>query len=146
MLKNPKLEERRKNMPLEVKILMDKTFAIVEQLDIVLKSQNKTQKDLADLLSKRESEISKWMRGTHNFTQKTIAKIEAVLGETITMCPKDVKLPVYNIFVLNAEQNALSKNNLPRSGNTAVKDNRYFTASVKAGDQVVCEDLCAQLN
>lgn len=80
-------------MPVDVIIFMDKTFAIVEQIDIVLKKQNKTQKDLADLLGKRESEISKWMRGTHNFTQKTIAKIEAVLGETITMCPKDIKLP-----------------------------------------------------
>ncbi|WP_275441315.1 helix-turn-helix domain-containing protein [Lepagella muris] len=41
------------------------------------------QKDLASMLDKKESEISKWMRGTHNFTIETISQIEKVLGEPI---------------------------------------------------------------
>ena len=40
-------------------------------------------KDLAEMLGKKESEISKWMRGTHIFTIGTIAAIEAALGEPI---------------------------------------------------------------
>ncbi len=32
------------------------------------------------MLDKNESEISKWMRGTHNFTIETISQIENVLG------------------------------------------------------------------
>ncbi len=35
------------------------------------------------MLDKNESEISKWMRGTHNFTIDTIAQIEKALGEPI---------------------------------------------------------------
>lgn len=35
------------------------------------------------MLGKKEPEISKWMRGTHNFTIGTIAAIEAALGEPI---------------------------------------------------------------
>jgi transcriptional regulator with XRE-family HTH domain len=35
------------------------------------------------MLHKRESEISKWMRGTHNFTIDTLVAIERVLGEPI---------------------------------------------------------------
>lgn len=32
------------------------------------------------MLNKKESEISKWMRGTHNFTLDTISSIEQALG------------------------------------------------------------------
>ncbi|MCI5451072.1 helix-turn-helix transcriptional regulator, partial [bacterium] len=41
---------------------------------------NLTQKDFAQKLHKRESEISKWLTGRHNFTMQTIAKIETALG------------------------------------------------------------------
>ena len=43
-------------------------------------SNNLTQKDLARRLHKRESEISKWLTGRHNFTIQTIAKVETALG------------------------------------------------------------------
>lgn len=60
------------------------SFAIVDRIDEIMKKKPElTQRTLADRLGKRESEISKWMRGTHNFTLKTIAKLEAVLGEPI---------------------------------------------------------------
>ena len=36
------------------------------------------QKGLAEKLGKSEAEISKWLSGTHNFTLRSIAKIEAV--------------------------------------------------------------------
>lgn len=35
------------------------------------------------MLGKKESEISKWMRGTHNFTIETILSIERVLDTHI---------------------------------------------------------------
>ncbi len=35
------------------------------------------------MLGKNESEISKWMRGTHNFTIDTISSIEEALGMPI---------------------------------------------------------------
>lgn len=41
------------------------------------------QKDLAMRLGKKEPEISKWMRGTHNFTIDTLVSIEEALGEPI---------------------------------------------------------------
>lgn len=40
------------------------------------------------MLGKSEAEISKWMRGTHNFTLDTILNIEEALQEPI--------LTVYN--------------------------------------------------
>lgn len=35
------------------------------------------------MLGKTEAEISKWMRGTHNFTIDTLISIENALGEPI---------------------------------------------------------------
>lgn len=40
-------------------------------------------KDLALRLGKSEAEISKWMRGTHNFTIDTLVSIEDALDATI---------------------------------------------------------------
>ncbi len=48
-----------------------------------------TQKDLANLLGKKESEISRWMTGTHNFTLRSIAKIEKALNVSIFDINKD---------------------------------------------------------
>ena len=42
-----------------------------------------TQKDFARLLNKRDSEISKWLTGRHNFTTQTIARIETALGSKL---------------------------------------------------------------
>ncbi|QSE99361.1 helix-turn-helix transcriptional regulator [Fulvivirga lutea] len=71
----------------EVKRQVDHSFAIVDQIHAILESKGMTQRDLAILLEKRESEVSKWMRGTHNFTLKSISKLEVVLGESIIITP-----------------------------------------------------------
>jgi transcriptional regulator with XRE-family HTH domain len=34
-------------------------------------------------MKKRPSEINKWLKGNHNLTLKTLAKLEAELGEPI---------------------------------------------------------------
>ena len=39
-----------------------------------------SQKDFARMVGKTETEVSRWLGGTHNFTLKTIAKISSVLG------------------------------------------------------------------
>jgi transcriptional regulator with XRE-family HTH domain len=80
---NEKLSKIRAATPKEVKGMIDHSFAIVDRIDAILQRKNISQRDLAEMLNKKESEISKWMRGTHNFTLKTIARLEAVLGEPI---------------------------------------------------------------
>lgn len=84
----------------DIKRFVDHSFDVVDQIYDVLDRQGKTQRDLANLLGKKESEVSKWMQGTHNFTLKSIAKIEEALGETILLTPKKVVkktefIPVY---------------------------------------------------
>ena len=49
---------------------------IAARIDDALKAKNWTQKQLAEAMNKRPSEVTKWLSGTHNFTLETIAFIE----------------------------------------------------------------------
>jgi len=69
--------------PKEVVLYVDKTMDIVERIMQLLKAKNWSQKDLAEALNKQPSEISKWLSASHNFTLKTLTKIEAVLDAEI---------------------------------------------------------------
>lgn len=74
------IEARRAKVSSEVRRRVDLSFLIVDRIHEILKEKGLKQKDLANMLGKNESEISKWMRGTHNFTIDTISSIENVLG------------------------------------------------------------------
>jgi transcriptional regulator with XRE-family HTH domain len=77
------IKQRAKKVPAEIKLLISKSMSTAKQINYILEKQGKSQRDLAKLLDKKESEISKWLQGTHNFTYRTICKIELVLGEQI---------------------------------------------------------------
>lgn len=74
------IEARRAKVSPEVRRRVDLSFLIADRIHDILKEKGLKQKDLAKMLGKKESEISKWMRGTHNFTIETITSIESVLG------------------------------------------------------------------
>lgn len=86
LLKNISDEKRR-----FIRISMD----IADQIVQYLKEKKMTQKELAIKLEKNESEISKWLNGSHNFTIDTIAKIESALNEDIILVPKYAYENVY---------------------------------------------------
>lgn len=83
MKKNAILESIRQETPAYIKREIDLSFYVVDKIAEILRLKGMTQKDLADLLEKKESEISKWMTGTHNFTLRSIAKIEKALNSSI---------------------------------------------------------------
>ncbi len=75
-------------MPEETKIFVDKYADIVVRVNQLLEEKGLSQKDLAEKMDKAPSEISKWLNGEHNFTLRSIAKLEAELGETILYVPQ----------------------------------------------------------
>lgn len=77
------LEARRAKVSPDARRRVDLSFMIVDRIHSILVEKGLKQKDLANLLGKKESEISKWMRGTHNFTIETIISIENILGMPI---------------------------------------------------------------
>lgn len=69
--------------PDEVRIFVRQYTDIVVRINSILQAKGYTQKDLAERMHKKPSEINKWLKSTHNLTLKTIAKLEAELGESI---------------------------------------------------------------
>ncbi|HEY5535172.1 MAG TPA: helix-turn-helix transcriptional regulator [Ignavibacteria bacterium] len=81
-----------------------------------MKESGINQRQLAERLGKRESEISKWLNGSHNFTIETIAKIEDTFDKDIVLVPMfaindlgyKYEMKILNEpFPLNWEQNNL---------------------------------------
>lgn len=89
------------SIPDDVKQSVSISMAIASQINFILKLKNLSQRDLAKLLNKKESEISKWLSGNHNFTTNTIGKIQSVLKQEIIQVPiyakKEIKfVPLYS--------------------------------------------------
>lgn len=74
--------------PEELSIFVRQYTDIVVRINELIKAKGYTQKDLAEKLNKSPSEINKWLKGNHNLTLKTIAKLEAQLGEPIIYVKK----------------------------------------------------------
>ena len=76
-----------KSIPEQTKRSARISIGIASQINSILKRKNISQRELASRLNKKESEISKWLSGNHNFTIKTLAGIETILGEEIISIP-----------------------------------------------------------
>lgn len=71
------------NVPEDVRLETDWSFAISDKIADALEKKGMTQKMFAKQIGKTETEVSLWLSGTHNFTLRTIAKISSVLGTNI---------------------------------------------------------------
>ncbi len=74
--------------PAEVRIFVQKYGDIVIRVHQLLREKGWTQKDLAGKLEKTTPEVRKWLSGDHNFTLRSLAKLEAELGAEIIYVPK----------------------------------------------------------
>ena len=83
MKKNPLFEECLQGVSPEVREEVRLNIDIANRIYDLLKAKKMTQREFAALMGKRESEISRWLTGSHGFTTTTLAKIAAVLGEPI---------------------------------------------------------------
>lgn len=73
------------------KRFIDKTLQIGDEIVRLLEEKGMTQRQLAEALGKKESQVSKWLAGFHNFTLKTITEIEDVLSEDILLTYLEAK-------------------------------------------------------
>lgn len=73
--------------PLKTKIFVDKYSDLIVRINQILREQGISQKELAENMDKKPSEISRWLSGNQNITLRSIAKLEAELGETLIEIP-----------------------------------------------------------
>ncbi|MBQ8712291.1 MAG: helix-turn-helix transcriptional regulator [Prevotella sp.] len=85
MITNELFRQCLSAIPKEQKAEFDLSYGIAERLDALLKKKGITQHELAMRLGKRDSEVSKWLTGRHNFTTNTIAHIETAVGDKLIM-------------------------------------------------------------
>lgn len=109
--------EALKKIPKDIQNDVIGSINIANEIYLVLNQQGKSPADLARMLKKSESEISKWLTGLHNFTFKTVRNIESVLNEKIVVTNSskvqayEEKLQEANrkIELLNKKMNRLAK-------------------------------------
>lgn len=88
MKTNRIMDEIRGTISPEIKMRMEMSVAIANRIYDILEEKGMSQKDLARLTGKTETEISRWLSGTHNLTMATICKISSALNENIIYVPR----------------------------------------------------------
>ena len=84
MQTNPIMEEVRKRyLTPEIQKQVDMQVMIANRIYDLLEQKGMSQKDLAQKLGKTETEVSRWLCGTHNITMATLAKIAVALDDDI---------------------------------------------------------------
>ena len=81
---NQLFNECIKNIPNNLSEKLDMSFHISDKIDLYLKENNMSKKDLAQKMNKRTSEITKWLSGTHNFNIYTLYDIASTLNVKVT--------------------------------------------------------------
>lgn len=89
MKKNTLFDKCVANVAPEVMEEVSLNVDIANRIYDILKKKKMTQREFAALMGKRESEISRWLTGSNGFTTTSLAKIAAVLGETVVEVKKD---------------------------------------------------------
>ena len=67
----------------EIDKLVERNLAIAVKVQDILDKRGIKQKEFAEILGKKPSEVSKWLTGLHNLTLKSITKMEVALGEDL---------------------------------------------------------------
>lgn len=87
----PEFQASIEAMPEDSRIFVDKSMEIADYIFRVMEAKGMKQKDLAAALGKTEAEISKWLAGMHNYTLRSLSKIEAALEQTVICTPESNK-------------------------------------------------------
>ncbi|WP_373553966.1 multiprotein-bridging factor 1 family protein [Haliscomenobacter sp.] len=77
-----------KSTPKDVEIFVDLYADLVVRINQLLREKEISKKELAEMLNKNPSEISKWLSAEHNFTLRSLAKLSAELGEPLLEVPQ----------------------------------------------------------
>ena len=88
MKTNKIMDEIRSTITPEIKLQMEMSVAIANRIYDILEDRGMSQKDLAKRLGKTETEVSRWLSGTHNLTLATICKISTALEADVVKVAK----------------------------------------------------------
>ena len=105
----PGFEESIASMPEDSKIFVDKSLEIADFIFWIMEQKGMKQKDLAEKMGKSEAEVSKFLAGMHNYTLRSISKIESALGTTVICTPRTVRVSFPVGSIKNSEYHIVEK-------------------------------------
>jgi transcriptional regulator with XRE-family HTH domain len=77
---SPLMDEIYQNISQTTFDFVANRMALASRINEAIKMRGWSQKQFAEAMNKKPSEISKWLSGTHNFTTDTLWHIEQILG------------------------------------------------------------------
>ena len=104
MKTNKIMDDIRSSISPEMKLQMELSVAIANRIYEILEEKGMSQKDFARLMGKTETEVSRWLSGTHNLTMATICKISAALEEDVINVADNSYRPEYEYEPLMAAE------------------------------------------
>ena len=88
MKQNDMLHQQQQMVKSSVKQEMDWSCAIIDRIDMLLRRNNMSQKELARRIGCNEAQITRWTRGFPNYTLASLAKLSEALGEPLIEIPE----------------------------------------------------------
>ena len=102
-MKNALARQILAETPAEVKQFVRRYSELTVRIHDIMEEKGWTQKDLAEKMGKSPSEISKWLNGEHNFTIRSLAKLEVELGEDLIQIPRHPKFQIVSRKIIHLE-------------------------------------------
>jgi transcriptional regulator with XRE-family HTH domain len=102
-MKNALARQILAETPADVKQFVRRYSELTVRIHDILEEKGWTQKDLAEKMGKSPSEISKWLNGEHNFTIRSLTKLEVELGVELIQIPKYHKFQVLSRKTIHLE-------------------------------------------
>jgi ribosome-binding protein aMBF1 (putative translation factor) len=90
-------------IPFRIQRFSDYSMGIALEIARAIEKKGWEKTDLAAKLGKEESKVTEYLSGNHNFTLKTIIKLEETLGENLII------LPAYQQKDLEGKQKGISE-------------------------------------
>lgn len=129
---NNLIEQLLNNISPEESQRIENRMLLAAKIDDALKAKGWKKKDLVEALGKKnQSEATKWLSGTHNFTSDLLTDLGRVLNtdffnlESVT--PKSI---VYHIVTVSVSANSSQK----CYANDILKGHSYYNETVSANN------------
>jgi len=103
------------NIPKEESLRIEKRMSLAVKIDEAIKAKGWKNKDLANVLDKELSVITKWLSGTHNFTVDTLCDIERALDIQILNVEVKQKVQSTSLHISVKSDNIFHSYTLPNT-------------------------------
>ncbi|MBN1184531.1 MAG: helix-turn-helix transcriptional regulator [Bacteroidales bacterium] len=89
----------------------NKRMLLAAKIYDAMEAKGWKNKDLAEALNKKRSVITKWLSGTHNFTQDTLCDIERVLDINLLNLDTEPKEPpIHFVYTIQTQHKGIPAN------------------------------------